>query len=1168
MCQNGVDDDGDGYVDCHDTECVQTFEVTVCRGSEDTWFLCHDGQDNDNDGWVDCADCGCEDLGCLERTDEFCSDGMDNDGDNFADCEDFGCKYGCLVTVCGVQENSSSACGDNIDNDGDRYMDCDDRGCQDCVPACGGSSLGEDTRCLCTDGIDNDGDGVADCRDSDCYRLEEKLIGCDTGVEATLEACSDGEDNDNDPWIDCEDPNCQDVADCTENTALRCADGIDNDGDTHVDCVDFDCSRLDVCGEGNDVECSDNVDNDGNGYIDCLDFGCRFGCNVTVCPGAEKTRAQCVDGIDNDNDRHTDCDDEGCQECIPECAVGENTLEFCTNSIDDDGDEAVDCRDIECLSVTGAGCNVGDEICDDEIDNDNDPWIDCADVDCWGAEPCVEEGNVRCSDLIDNDGDSFLDCADNDCLLDPDVTICDILPENTDARCSDVLDNDHDGAKDCDDSDCWANAALEVCPAAVTTSIAAIQDPNHPEHITILDGESRVRVRVQCVTVTSAVKTDRWGTPTFFAQATFPPNDVRYQGIEMLVIGATPSVFVGDRINVVGFYSENAGASVIQVGKVEIAGGGDCGGEPVEVVTPAPRLTQDLVNPIYAEPYEGVLVQLAAVVVTDVNVESRPGVDPELDDFAVLELSAPTTLVSLIVDTRFAAQTPEEGQVFGYLTGQVTYSWGRFRVAPRAAIDYGPPEANLDDDDDDGLTNIQEMLLGTSATRRDTDGDGDDDLTEVIDPTTPPDSDCDGVIDALESSIGDGDGDGINDEADRDNNDGPNGDVDNDGDPNSSDPNDDGDNVCDPGVFAAIASECSELADNCPAIVNDDQVDSDLDGLGDLCDPDKDGDSSCNPEICVPVPGQCGVLGDNCPADHNVDQLDTDEDGAGDACDPDDDNDSVCDPGETVEGVCVTPGGDGDNCPLVPNSGQNDADDDGRGDVCDPDDDNDSVCDPGEQDGTEGCIYVGSRPDNCPTVQNTDQLDTDGDGVGDACEDLAIAPTPGDMVVNEVLSDPSPGDDGDANGDGSRDSADDEFVELVNVSGSNIDLAGCDIVVNGTVRHRFVSGADPLAHVVADKTGLVVFGGGAPVGTFGGAIVVKASTGSLTISNSSGDVELRCAVLTIDTAHYTGGNVDQSYTRRVEGDNSTDLVPHTNLAAGVFFSPGTCTTGQVFADCL
>jgi hypothetical protein len=1169
LCANGKDDDGDGKTDCLDPDCLAAAGVTVCSGTESSVELCHDGVDNDHDGSTDCADADCLNFGCAENTDLLCNDGVDNDNDDYIDCDDYDCQNGCNVTVCTQAgapppERTAALCADGLDNDNNGKIDCEDLGCRDCVAA------------------------------------------CQTGLENTSTLCADGVDNDGDTLVDCADPDCGTIGDCTETSEARCQDGIDNDGDGFTDCADFDCADYAFCGETGsdpahaDLLCSDGIDNDGNGYTDCDDFDCKFGCTVTVCPGQEKSPTDCADGIDNDSDGKTDCADRGCKDCIPACAAtgSENTVALCTNGQDDDGDGKIDCRDTDCISVAGMPTCADDPVkccnnhsestaentvlrCKDGIDNDNDPWIDCADRDCRGIGDCAEDSDARCSDLVDNDGDGFIDCLDTDCTTNVAVTVCGaVSPENTDVKCADGIDNDNDTKIDCADTDCTRNAALEVCPAAVITTIKAIQDPTDAAHaaVALSTPTSQVRVKVKCVTIATDLVTYDGTKHAFYVAQAFPPADTRWQGIEVYTNTATPTVVVGDKVNLVGFYAEYYDYSQIIFGKIEPASGADCTGIDAGTPAPTPLLTQDLATATLAEPYEGELVKIGAARVYATGVQSKGGTTPAFNDLSILEASAPATLVPLIVSTRSVAKAAAVDDRFGWVTGTLIYAWSQFRLTPRVEADYGPANANPDDADSDGLTNTQEQLIGTNPSARDTDGDGKEDLAEVVDPTAPRDADCDGKIDAVESAILDTDGDGLMDEVDPDDGDGPTGNPDGDAQLNNVDPNDDNDDYCDPGISTPLAGICTAIGDNCPSKANNDQLDQDHDGKGDVCDPDMDDDQVCNPGVCSLVLGVCTRLDDNCPLVANPDQTDSDGDGQGDACDPDDDNDGICDPNEVAPSVCTSPGGVGDNCPLIYNPGQQDNEADGRGDACDPDDDNDGVCDPGVQEGTEGCIYVAASADNCPTVFNPDQADQNGNGVGDACESIAAShPAAGELVINEVLADPPPGAAGDANRDGVRDAAQDEFIEITNRSGKTLDLTDCTLTVKTTLRHRWDSQLDPTANFMPNKTGVVIFGGGAPVGTFGGAKVFKASTGSLILANDGASVSLDCpgstSTVQVDYMVYgalglPSGNQDQSVTRSADGSNQAAFVLHTSVATGVAYSPGVCANGGLFPACL
>ncbi|HEX9859811.1 MAG TPA: putative metal-binding motif-containing protein [Nitrospirota bacterium] len=128
-----TDADGDGYfaeatcgtsVDCDDSD------PSVNAGALE---VCDDGIDNDCDGMVDCADrqCGVSPACAPAVTPENCSDGIDNDGDGKVDCADGDCRKdpNCSVTHGGGREGKGKTCKDGIDNDGDGLVDCADSDC-------------------------------------------------------------------------------------------------------------------------------------------------------------------------------------------------------------------------------------------------------------------------------------------------------------------------------------------------------------------------------------------------------------------------------------------------------------------------------------------------------------------------------------------------------------------------------------------------------------------------------------------------------------------------------------------------------------------------------------------------------------------------------------------------------------------------------------------------------------------------------------------------------------------------------------------------------------------------------------------------------------------------------------------------------------------------------
>ena len=197
---------------------------------------------------------------------------------------------------------------------------------------------------------------------------------------------------------------------------------------------------------------------------------------------------------------------------------------------------------------------------------------------------------------------------------------------------------------------------------------------------------------------------------------------------------------------------------------------------------------------------------------------------------------------------------------------------------------------------------------------------------------------------------------------------------------------------------------------------------------------------------------------------------------------------------------------------------------------------------------------------NASDVSDLDSEDPPDNPAADFIFSFTVASAePTGVVINEIHADPDSAA-GDANNDGTPQFSDDEFVEIVNTSGADLDLSNWTLSDGASLRHTF-----PAGTVVADQCAIVVFGGGTPTGSFGGASAQTASSGALGLNNSGDTITLADTAGGLLVVSYGGeGGDNQSLTR--SPDLTGDFVQHTTLGPALF-SPGTQLDGASFAGC-
>ncbi|PKN45543.1 MAG: hypothetical protein CVU59_08760 [Deltaproteobacteria bacterium HGW-Deltaproteobacteria-17] len=171
ICNDAKDNDGDGRVDCYDTDCATD---AACNTNNNDVEICSNGTDDDGDGLVDCLDTAdCATAANCQATQENCTNGQDDDGDGAVDCNDTDCATAancqtgsCTIDniffdspqtcdtgfICSINESMQPACLPEANFAGGTfYGDCGANG--ECPKGSGCFNDGTNNLCMpfCTD---------------------------------------------------------------------------------------------------------------------------------------------------------------------------------------------------------------------------------------------------------------------------------------------------------------------------------------------------------------------------------------------------------------------------------------------------------------------------------------------------------------------------------------------------------------------------------------------------------------------------------------------------------------------------------------------------------------------------------------------------------------------------------------------------------------------------------------------------------------------------------------------------------------------------------------------------------------------------------------------------------------------------------------------------------
>ena len=159
------------------------------------------------------------------------------------------------------------------------------------------------------------------------------------------------------------------------------------------------------------------------------------------------------------------------------------------------------------------------------------------------------------------------------------------------------------------------------------------------------------------------------------------------------------------------------------------------------------------------------------------------------------------------------------------------------------------------------------------------------------------------------------------------------------------------------------------------------------------------------------------------------------------------------------------------------------------------------------------------------------------------------------LIINEILADPD-ATTGDANGDGTVSTQDDEFVEIYNNSGAALDISGYKLNDGFGEKHVFTKGT-----IIPKGGTIVVFGGGTPTNIAG---LVQVASSGLGLNNGGDTVTIFNASDVTIASETFGGDAGNNQSIAREPDFTGAFVEHSTIATNAIqFSPGKDNTDNI-----